>query len=88
MVRSKNEIFKKNGFYCIPTEKLSDVKNSIENVLNTTARELGKACGKLISMKFGLGDIVQLKSRNLYQVTEKSMIMGLPSEFNKLRKGN
>ena len=83
---------KKNGFYCIPTEKLSDVKNSIvlliENLLNTTARELGKACGKLISMKFGLGDIVQLKSRNLYKVTEKSMIMGLPSEFNKLRKGN
>ena len=58
----------------MPTEKLSDVKNSIvlliENLLNTTARELGKACGKLISMKLGLGDIVQLKSRNLYKVTE------------------
>ena len=51
---------KKTGFYCIPTEKLSAIKNSIvlliEKLLYTTARELGKTCGKLISMKFGLGD--------------------------------
>ena len=51
---------KKPGFYCIPTEKLSAIKNSIvllvEKLLYTTARELGKTCGKLISMKFGLGD--------------------------------
>ena len=50
----------KNSFYCIPTEKLSAIKNSIvlliEKLLYTTARELGKACGKLISVKFGLGD--------------------------------
>ena len=51
---------KKNNFYSIPTEKLSAIKNSIvlliEKLLYTTARELEKACGKLISMKFGLGD--------------------------------
>ena len=37
---------------------------------HTTARGLGKACGKLISAKFVLGDIVQLKTRNLYKVVE------------------
>ena len=64
----------KNSFYCIPTEKLSAVKNSIvlliEKLLYTTARELGKACGNLVSTKFVLGDIVQLKTRNLYKVIE------------------
>ena len=64
----------RNGFYCIPTEKLSVIKNLIalliEKLPYTTARELGKACRKLISTKFVLGDIVQLKTRNLYKVIE------------------
>ena len=42
----------KSGFYCIPTKKLSAIKNSIvllnERLPYTTARELGKACRKLI----------------------------------------
>ena len=82
----------KNSFYCIPTEKLSAIKNSIvlliEELPYTSVRELGKACGKLISTKFVLGDIVQLKTRNLYKVIEKQTIMGLASEFKILRKGN
>ena len=53
---------------------MSDVKNStvllIEKLPYTTAHEFEKACGKLVSMKFGLGDIVQLKTRNLYKVIE------------------
>ena len=60
--------------YCIPTEKLSPIKSSILLLIKklpyTTARELGKACGKLISTKFVLGDTVQLKTRNLYKVIE------------------
>ena len=52
----------KNGFYCIPTEKLSAIKSwivlLIEKLPYTTARELGKACEKLISTKFVLGDMV------------------------------
>ena len=62
LVTNKNKIKKKKkpGFYCIPTEKLSAIKSSIvlliEKLLYTTAREFGKACGKLISMKFVLGD--------------------------------
>ena len=42
----------------------------IEKLPYITARELGKACRKLISTKFVLGDIVQLKTRNLYKVIE------------------
>ena len=66
LVKNKKKIKnKKNGFYCIPTEKLSAIKNSIvlliEKLPYTTARELAKACTKLISTKFVLGDIVQLK---------------------------
>ena len=40
------------------------------NIRYTTPRELGKACGKLISMKFGLKDIVQLKTRNLLKIDD------------------
>ena len=71
---------------------MSDVKNSIvlliEKLPYTTAHEFEKACGKLISIKFGLGDIVQLKTRNLYKVIENQWLWDSPNEFNKLRKGN
>ena len=70
----RTKLKKENGSYCIPTEKLSGVKNSIalliEKLPYTTARKLGKACGKLISIKFDLGDVVQLKTINLYKVIE------------------
>ena len=56
LVTNKNNIKKKKK----TAEKLSAIKNSIvlliEKLLYTTACELGKACEKLISMKFGLGD--------------------------------
>ena len=68
----------KNCFYCIPTEKLSAIKNSIvlliEKLPKTTAHELEKACEKLISTKYVLGDIVQLKTRNLYKVIENQLL--------------
>ena len=76
--QNKNKKTKKNHFHCIPAEKLSDVKNSIVLLIDklsyTTARELGKASGKLVSIKFGLGDIVQLKTRNLYKVIENQWL--------------
>ena len=71
LVRNKSKIKnkqKKPGFYCIPTEKLSDVRNSIVKLIEklpyTAVREFEKACVNLISMKIGLRDIVQLKTRN------------------------
>jgi len=35
---------------------------------------LAKTCGKLISTKFVLGDIVQLKTRSLYKVIESQLL--------------
>ena len=82
----------KNGFYCIPTEKLSATKYSIvlliEKLPYTAARDLGKTCGKLISMKFVLGDIVQLKTRNLYKVIENQPFWDSRVNLKILRKSN
>ena len=70
LVRNKNKL-KKRLLLCT-SRKMSAIKNSIVLLIGklpyTTACELGKACGKLISTKFVLGDIVQLKTRNLYKV--------------------
>ena len=60
------------------TNCITNCKNSIvpliEKLLHTTARDLGKAWGKLISIKFGLGDTVQLKTKNLYKVIENQLL--------------
>ena len=60
------------------TNCITNCKNSIvpliEKLLSTTARDLGKAWGKLISIKFGLGDTVQLKTKNLYKVIENQLL--------------
>ena len=67
-----------NGFCCIPTEKLPAIKNSIVLFIKklpntTTAREFGKACGKLILTKFVLDNIVQLQTRNLLVVENQPL---------------
>ena len=45
---------------------------SLEKIIKilpyTTARKLAKVCEKLISTKFVMGNIVQLKTRNLYKI--------------------
>ena len=82
----------KSSFYCIPTEKLSAIKNStvllIEKLPYTTTRELAKACRKLISTKFALGDIVQLKTRNLYKVIENQPLWDSQVNLQYYEKGN
>ena len=40
----------------------------IKNLPYATARKLAKVCGKLISAKFVMGNIVQLKTRDLYKI--------------------
>ena len=39
-----------------------------KNLPYATARKLAKVCGKLISTKFVMGNIVQLKTRNRYRI--------------------
>ena len=82
----------KKGFCCIPTEKLSAIKSSIvlliEKLPYTIARELGKTCGKLISTKFVLRDIVQLKTRNLYKAIENQPLWDSRVNLKYSEKGN
>ena len=44
------------------------LEKTIKNLPYTTALKLAKVCGKLISTKFVIGNIVQLKTRNLYRI--------------------
>ena len=90
LVMNKNKLKKQLLLYT--NRKTVCYKNSIVLLIKklpyTTARELGKACRKLIPTKFALEHIVQLKTRNLHKVIENQLLQGLPSELNKLRKGN
>ena len=60
----------------IPDNRVNSVLGRIGMVIKdlpyTSARTLAKVCGKIISTKFVLGNIVQLKTRRLYQVIEKA----------------
>ena len=60
----------------------------IEKLAYITAGELGKACEKLISTKFVLGDIVQWKTRNLYKVMENQRLWDSRMNLTNLWKGN
>ena len=56
----------------IPQTRIESIFFSLEKIIKnlpyTTARKLAKVCGKLISTKFVMGNIVQLKTRNLYKI--------------------
>ena len=51
--------------FSIPQTRMKSISFSLEkiikNLTHTTARKLAKVCGKLISTKFVMGNIVQLK---------------------------
>ena len=61
----------------IPEDRRDNILSSIEESLikypYTTARKLSKLCGKIMSTKLVLGNIVQLKTRNLYKVIEQKI---------------
>ena len=63
-----------NKKFSIPEGRLQSFSRLLETVIQnlpySTARMLARLCGKLISMKFVTGDIVRLKTRNLYFVVE------------------
>ena len=58
--------------FSIPQIRMESISFSlakiIKNLTYTTARKLAKVCGKVISTKFVMGHIVQLKTRNLYEI--------------------
>ena len=59
--------------FSIPQTHIESIFFSLEKIIKnlpyTTACKLAKVCRKLISTKFVVGSIVQLKTRNLYKIT-------------------
>ena len=49
------------------------IQVTIKNLPHTTARNLSKLCGKIISTKFVLGNIAQLKTRNIYKIIQAEL---------------
>ena len=65
-----------NNTLKISSERIDSILFTIEFILSknyVSARTLSKLTGKLISTKFIIGNIVQLKTRALYKVTEKRL---------------
>ena len=49
------------------------IQVTIKNLPDTTARNLSKLCGKIISTKFVLGNIAQLKTRNINKIIQAEL---------------
>ena len=52
---------------------MESIQVTIKNLPYTTARNLSKLCGKIISTKFVLGNIAQLKTRNIYKIIQAEL---------------
>ena len=52
---------------------MESIQVTIKNLPYTTARNLPKLCGKIISIKLMLGNIAQLKTRNMYKTIQAEL---------------
>ena len=63
-----------NKIFSIPDKRIFSISTTITKIIQslpyTTARTLAKLCGKILSTKFVLGTIVQLKTRRLYKIID------------------
>ena len=63
--------------FTIPENRILSIMESIQvaikNLPHTTARNLSKLCGKIISTKFELGNIAQLKTRDIYKIMQAEL---------------
>ena len=64
--------------FTIPENRILSIMESIQvtikNLPYTTAQNLSKFCGKIISTKFVLRNIAQLKIRNIYKIIQAELI--------------
>ena len=70
------EVDLNNDTLKVSSERIDSILFTIEFILSknyVSARTLSKLTGKLISTKFIIGNIVQLKTRALYKVIEKRL---------------
>ena len=63
--------------FTIPENRILSIMESIQvaikNLPHTTAQNLSKLCGKIISTKFELGNIAQLKTRDIYKIMQAEL---------------
>ena len=52
--------------------RIKNVRSILESLPYTTARQLAKLAGKIISATLVLGDVARLKTRNLYWIIESA----------------
>ena len=52
---------------------MESIQVAIKNLPYTTAQNLSKLCGKIISTKFVLGNVAQLKTRNTYKIIQAEL---------------
>ena len=63
--------------FTIPVDQILLIMESIQFTIKilpcATAPNLPKLCGKIVSTKFVLGNIVQLKARNLHKIIQAKL---------------
>ena len=52
---------------------MESIQVTIKKLPYTTAQDLSKLCAKIISTKFVLGNIAQLKARNIYKIIQAEL---------------
>ena len=66
-----------NARFTIPENRILSIMESmqvtIKNLPYTTAWNLSKLCGKIISTKLVLGNIAQIKTRNIYKIIQAEL---------------
>ena len=78
--------------YYVSEERISDILGTVEYITNNpyiSAWTLAKLAGKIISTKFVLGDITQLKTRFIYQCIESRFSWDKKfniNNYNEMRK--
>ena len=77
------------GCLYVSNERISSLLETIENITNhpyASARTLANLAGKIISTKFVLGDITQLKTRFIYQCIESRVSWDKKFNINNYNK--
>ena len=54
---------------------MESIQVTIKNLPYRTTQNLSKLCGKIISTNFVLGNIAQLKTRNIYKIIQAELTL-------------
>ena len=79
----------KKGRFSVSEEHISNLLETVKYITDNpyfSARTVAKLAGKIISTKFVLGDITQLKSRFIYQFIESRVSWDKKFNINNYNK--